>query len=159
MEMDQDKHDLSQFPGIVENLPCCFYIVEAKPPHRFLYVNDEMLQLFDCLDQEEFCRHTEGVAENLFAMDDRVRVEHDIQHELTEKHSCFDHVQGHLFTRTSRIRYADVSGRLVDTEAYGPVHYCTMQEIDIPLPGVTVNRDIRDYVIRHLDEAIENHWI
>ena len=64
-----------------------------------------------------------------------------------------------LFTRTSRIRYADVSGRIVETQAHGKVCYCTLQEIDIPLPGVTVDRDIRDYVISHLDEAIENHWI
>lgn len=159
MEMDHDKEDLSQFPGVVKNLPCCFYIVEAKAPHRFLYVNEEMLRLFDCLDVDEFCRHTGGFAANVIAHDDRARVEQDIEHELAEKHDRFDHVQGHLFTRTSRIRYADISGRLVETETHGKVHYCTMQEIDIPLPGVVVDRDIRDYVIRHLDEAIDNHWI
>lgn len=34
-----------------------------------------------------------------------------------------------------------------------------IQEIDIPLPGQVIDRDIRDHVIAYLDEAIENHWI
>lgn len=42
---------------------------------------------------------------------------------------------------------------------YGAVYYCTIQEIDIPRPGVVVDRDIRDGVIAHLDDAIEKHWI
>lgn len=151
--------DIHAFPGIAANLPCCFYIAEEKAPYRLLYANEEMMRLFDCRDLAELCHHTEGNTFHLFAMDDRLRVEQDIRHELAEKHDRFEHVQGHLFTRTSRIRYADVSGRRVDTEAYGPVFYCTMQEIDIPLPGVTIDRDIRDYVIRHLEEAIEKHWI
>lgn len=42
---------------------------------------------------------------------------------------------------------------------YGAVYYCTIQEIDIPRPGAVVDRDIRDHVIHHLDEAIEKHWL
>lgn len=63
-----------------------------------------------------------------------------------------------MFTRENRIRYADVSGRTVNTETWGQVFFCTLQEIDVPT-GQPVDRDIRDYVTEHLEEALENHWI
>lgn len=143
----------------MENLPCCFYIAEGKEPYRLLYANEQMVRLLDCRDLEDLYRHTEGRAFHFIAMDDRARIKRDILHELAKTPEGFSHVRGHLFTRTSRIRYADVSGRRVQTEAYGAVYYCTIQEIDIPRPGVVVDRDIRDRVIAHLDEAIEKHWI
>ena len=157
--MKQEMKDLGDFPGVVENLSCCFYITQAEEPYELLYANEEMLRLFDCRDFDELYRHVDGDAFHVIAMDDRARVKQEIVHELAERNDRFDHARGHLFTRTSRIRYADVSGRIVETQAHGKVCYCTLQEIDIPLPGVTVDRDIRDYVISHLDEAIENHWI
>lgn len=157
--MKQEMKNLGDFPGVVENLSCCFYITQAEEPYELLYANEEMLRLFDCRDFDELYRHVDGDAFHVIAMDDRARVKQEIVHELAERNDRFDHARGHLFTRTSRIRYADVSGRIVETQAHGKVCYCTLQEIDIPLPGVTVDRDIRDYVISHLDEAIENHWI
>ena len=157
--MKQEMKDLGDFPGVVENLSCCFYITQAEEPYELLYANEEMLRLFDCRDFDELYRHVEGNAFHVIAMDDRARVKQEVLHELAERNDRFDHARGHLFTRTSRIRYADVSGHIVKTQAHGKVCYCTLQEIDIPLPGVTVDRDIRDYVISHLDEAIENHWI
>ena len=157
--MKQEMKNLGDFPGVVENLSCCFYITQAEEPYELLYANEEMLRLFDCRDFDELYRHVDGDAFHILAMDARARVKQEVLHELAERNDRFDHVRGHLFTRTSRIRYADVSGRIVETQTHGKVCYCTMQEIDIPLPGVTVDRDIRDYVISHLDEAIENHWI
>ncbi|WP_303018392.1 EAL domain-containing protein [uncultured Mitsuokella sp.] len=157
--MKQEMKDLGDFPGVVENLSCCFYITQAEEPYELLYANEEMLRLFDCCDFDELYRHVEGNAFHVIAMDDRARVKQEVLHELAERNDRFDHARGHLFTRTSRIRYADVSGHIVKTQAHGKVCYCTLQEIDIPLTGVTVDRDIRDYVISHLDEAIENHWI
>lgn len=157
--MKQEMKNLGDFPGVVENLSCCFYITQAEEPYELLYANKEMLRLFDCRDFDELYRHVDGDAFHILAMDARARVKQEVLHELAERNDRFDHVRGHLFTRTSRIRYADVSGRIVETQAHGKVCYCTLQEIDIPLPGVTVDRDIRDYVISHLDEAIENHWI
>lgn len=158
-ESEKRTIDLRQFPGAMENLPCCFYITEGKEPYRLLYANEQMIRLLDCRDFEDLCRHTAGMAFHFIAMDDRARIKQDILHELEKTPEGFSHARGHLFTRTSRIRYADVSGRLVQTEAYGPVYYCVIQEIDIPRPGQVIDRDIRDHVIAHLDEAIENHWI
>lgn len=156
-----EKHtiDLRQFPGVMENLPCCFYIAEGKEPYRLLYANEQTIRLLDCRDLEDLYRHTAGMAFHFIAMDDRARIKRDILHALAKTPEGFSHARGHLFTRTNRIRYADVSGRRVQTEAYGPVYYCTIQEIDIPRPGAVVDRDIRDHVIRHLDEAIEKHWL
>ena len=157
--MEAKIKDLSTIPDIAENLPCCFYVAQAEPPYQLLYANAEMLRLFDCRDFDELWNHIQGNVWNVVALDDRERVKQEIRHEITKKSAQFTHVPAHLFTRTSRIRYADISGQPVETEAYGKVYYCTLQEIDIPKPGETVDRDVRDYVITHLDEAIENHWI
>lgn len=143
----------------MENLPCCFYIAEGKEPYRLLYANEQTIRLLDCRDLEDLYRHTAGMTLHFIAMDDRARIKQDILHALAKTPEGFNHARGYLFTRTNRIRYADVSGRRVQTEAYGPVYYCTIQEIDIPRPGAVVDRDIRDRVIAHLDEAIEKHWI
>ncbi|WP_298588416.1 EAL domain-containing protein [uncultured Megasphaera sp.] len=157
--MEAKIKDLSTIPDIAENLPCCFYVAQAEPPYQLLYANAEMLRLFDCRDFDELWNHIQGNVWNVVALDDRERVKQEIRHEMMKEDDRFSHVRGHLFTRTSRIRYADISGQPVETEAYGKVYYCTLQEIDIPKPGETVDRDVRDYVINHLDEAIENHWI
>ncbi|WP_443868530.1 hypothetical protein [Mitsuokella multacida] len=44
------KHtiDLRQFPGVMENLPCCFYIAEGKEPYRLLYANEPALLFLYC---------------------------------------------------------------------------------------------------------------
>ena len=157
--MDYERKDLSGFPGIAENLPCCFYIARAEKPYKLLYANDEMMRVYDCRSYEELYRHIEGKAPNFIALDDRARVEQEVSHALLERHGRFSHIQGHLFTRTSRIRYADFAGHLVHTQAYGNVLYCTLQEIDVPQPGQVIDRDIRDYIVGHLQEAIDNHWI
>lgn len=151
--------DLHKLPGIAENLPCCFYVVEAEPPYHILYANSKLLTLFDCRNFNELWQHTDGIAWNVIAMDDRERIKQEVLHEIATKDGSFAHARGHLFTRTSRIRYADVSGNLVETADYGKVYYCTLQEVDIPQSGTTVDRDVRDYVISHLNEALENHWI
>lgn len=159
MESEKYNADLSRFHGMIENLPCGFFIAQAQKPYRLLYANDEMLRLFDCRDLRDFCRYIEQDVRNIVAVNDRERVGREIGHDLQAKSDRFEHVRSHLFTRESRIRYADVSGRLVETEEFGPVFYCTLQEIDIPQPGQMVDRDIRDYVVGHLDEAIANQWI
>ena len=71
---ESEKHtiDLRQFPGVMENLPCCFYIAEGKEPYRLLYANEQMVRLLDCRDLEDLYRHTEGRAFHFIAMDDRV---------------------------------------------------------------------------------------
>lgn len=136
-----------------------FYIARAEKPYELLYANDEMMRVYDCRSYEELYRHIEGKAPNFIALDDRARVEQEVSHALLERHGRFSHIQGHLFTRTSRIRYADFAGHFVHTQAYGNVLYCTLQEIDVPQPGQVIDRDIRDYIVGHLQEAIDNHWI
>lgn len=146
------------FPDCFENLPCCFYVVQSQEPFPLLYANRETLRLFDCRDLEELRRHINNDGLNILAPEDRERGFQEIMRELAEKNGRFSHIQGHLFTRKNRIRYADVSGRTVNTETWGQVFFCTLQEIDIPT-GQPVDRDIRDYVTEHLEEALENHWI
>ena len=107
----------------MENLPCCFYIAEGKEPYRLLYANEQTIRLLDCRDLEDLYRHTAGMAFHFIAMDDRARIKRDIRHALAKTPEGCSHARGHLFTRTNRIRYADVSGRRVQTEAYGPVYY------------------------------------
>ncbi|WP_298676699.1 EAL domain-containing protein [uncultured Megasphaera sp.] len=147
------------FPAMFEDLPCCFYIVQAQEPFSLLYANRETLRLFDCQNLEEFRHHICNDGRNVVAIDDQPRFIEEFQRELTERQGHFAHVPAHLFTRENRIRYADISGRKVDTEIWGEVIYCTLQEIDVPQKGQRIDRDIRDYVTQHLDEALENHWI
>ena len=100
--MKQEMKNLGDFPGVVENLSCCFYITQAEEPYELLYANEEMLRLFDCRDFDELYRHVDGDAFHVIAMDDRARVKQEIVHELAERNDRFDHARGHLFTRTSR---------------------------------------------------------
>ena len=68
---ESEKHtiDLRQFPGVMENLPCCFYIAEGKEPYRLLYANEQTIRLLDCRDVEDLYRHTEGRAFHFIAME------------------------------------------------------------------------------------------
>jgi len=49
--------NLKPFTDIFEDLPCCFYIVQAQEPFSLLYANGETLRLFDCRNLEEFRHH------------------------------------------------------------------------------------------------------
>ena len=84
--MDYERKDLSGFPGIAENLPCCFFIARAEKPYELLYANDEMMRVYDCRSYEELYRHIEGKAPNFIALDDRARVEQEVSHALLERH-------------------------------------------------------------------------
>ena len=145
------------FPDCFENLPCCFYVVQSQEPFPLLYANRETLRLFDCRDWRSFVG-TSTMMVSIYLLRRPGTEFQEIMRELAEKNGRFSHIQGHLFTRENRIRYADVSGRTVNTETWGQVFFCTLQEIDIPT-GQPVDRDIRDYVTEHLEEALENHWI
>ena len=111
------------FPDCFENLPCCFYVVQSQEPFPLLYANRETLRLFDCRDLEELRRHINNDGLNILAPEDRERGFQEIMRELAEKNGRFSHIQGHLFTRQNRIRYADDSGRTVNTETWGQVFF------------------------------------
>lgn len=59
------------FPAMFEDLPCCFYIVQAQEPFSLLYANRETLRLFDCRNLEEFRHHICNDGRNVVAIDDQ----------------------------------------------------------------------------------------
>lgn len=150
---------LHQSADILEHFPGCFYVCRAQEPWAVLYANRELLDFLECQDIEEWRRYIHNNTENMLVFEDRQRVLAEIRKQRLAAQGRFAHVPIRLLTRTGRIRYAELSGRCVKTTREGEVYCCLITETEHRSGGHAIDKDVRDYVIHHLDEAIEKHWI
>ncbi|WP_303105210.1 EAL domain-containing protein [uncultured Mitsuokella sp.] len=147
---------------LLRNLPQPFYVCQAREPHDVLYANEELLELLDCRDLAELRTHIGHRVSNMVALEGSVHIQHEVNEQLKARHDRFEHIHARIFTRMGRIRYVEFSGRLVRATAGSgreDVFYCLMTELERQPVGPPIAKDVRDYVVNHIDEAIEKHWI
>ena len=144
---------------VLHHLPLPFYVCQVHKPYSLLYANQELLTLLDCQDLAELRAHIGNQVLNLVAFEDVERTRQEVAKQLREKKDRFEHVHSRIVTRRGRIHYAEISGHLVHTPEYGEVFYCLVTVLDQPSASHSIDKDVRDYVVNHIDEALEKRWI
>ncbi|MCR5349679.1 MAG: EAL domain-containing protein [Acholeplasmatales bacterium] len=117
---------------IAGNMPAAMLIYEALGEEKILYVNDELVKMFECDDTDDFLRYVKGSFMGMLHPEDLDNVEASIWKQINENSDGLDNdfVDYRIITKTGKIKHVIDNGRLVDSKYYGKVFYVILIEED-----------------------------
>ena len=121
-----ESSELQQF---IEEMPGGFFVYLADNEEKIIYANKITLEIFGCVNFEEFLQLVNGSFKGLVHSDDYERVANSINEQVAESRSHLDYVKYRIIRKDGAIRYIDDYGRLVHTQKYGDVYYVFIRDI------------------------------
>ena len=104
----------------LDSMPGGFFIYRADESEEILYANRELLELFDCKNEDEFLALTGGCFPGLVFPDDL----DEVQRSIKDQCGCgFDQVNYRVKTRKGRVFMVEDYGRLIEDPEMGPLFY------------------------------------
>lgn len=104
----------------LDSMPGGFFIYRADESEEILYANRELLELFDCKNEDEFLALTGGCFPGLVFPDDL----DEVQRNIKDQCGCgFDQVNYRVKTRKGRVFMVEDYGRLIEDPEMGPLFY------------------------------------
>ena len=123
--MEKLSNDLKKLKinslGGFDNLPGGFLIYKADQEEEILFVNDYVLDLFECNNLEEFNELTKKSFKGLVHPDDYEQVSYSIKKQI--KSYLYDQVHYRIVTKNGNLKYVEDYGKYVINEEYGPLFY------------------------------------
>lgn len=115
---------------IAGNMPAAMLIYEALGDKRILYVNDELVKMFECETREEFMEYVHGSFMGLVHPDDLNHTEASIWKQINESKGDVDNdfVEYRIITKKGNVKRIIDNGRLVESKFYGKVFYVILIE-------------------------------
>ncbi|MCR5741134.1 MAG: EAL domain-containing protein [Gammaproteobacteria bacterium] len=131
-EMDLSRRSQLGFglKDIAGNMPAAMLIYEALGDEKILYVNDELVKMFECDSREEFMEHVRGSFMGLVHPDDLDHTEASIWKQINESKGDQDNdfVDYRIITKKGNVKRIIDNGRLVESKFYGKVFYVILIE-------------------------------
>ncbi|MCR5668105.1 MAG: EAL domain-containing protein [Lachnospiraceae bacterium] len=115
-----EKNNQNFIKNGLNAMPGGFFIYRADESEEILYANPEVLELFDCENEEEFMSLTGGCFPGLVFPDDLEEVQRSIDDQIS---TGFDQVNYRIKTRKGRVFMVEDYGRLVKDPEMGPLYY------------------------------------
>ncbi len=115
---------------IAGNMPAAMLIYEALGDEKILYVNNELVKMFECDSTEEFLEFVHGSFMGMLHPDDLDEIEASIWKQINESQGDVDNdfVDYRIITKKGNIKRVIDNGRLVDSKFYGKVFYVILIE-------------------------------
>lgn len=115
---------------IARNMPAAMLIYEATGAENILYVNDELVRMFDCEDTEDFLEYVHGSFFGMVHPDDLDSVKESIWRQINDVSNVQnnDFVEYRIITKKGVTKRIIDNGRLVDSKFYGKVFYVILIE-------------------------------
>ena len=115
---------------LLKNLPGAAFICHAEDT-GILYANDELIQLFECSDREDFNRFSLGLFKNLIHPDDYDRIMQERRQVFIGKgesdHAC---VHFRIVTKTGKTKNLIAQAKFQHHEIFGDLHFVTSMDLD-----------------------------
>lgn len=108
---------------ITTGIPGGFFIYRNNEEQNILYVNNEILRLYECNDIEEFMNYVNGSFLNMVYEEDLNSTLYQINDQIKTSFERLDYVEYRIKTKKGRIKYVEDFGHLVYNEVYGDVFY------------------------------------
>ncbi len=108
---------------ISDQIPGGFFIYHADGDEELIYVNNGMLEIFGCADEEELRGLTGNSFKGIVHPDDLHRVEESIVSQIAVNTNDRDYVEYRIIRKDGSIRYIEDYGHFVHTEQYGDIYY------------------------------------
>lgn len=116
---------------IAENVPGAILVHKAGGDGEILFVNDEMVELFECDSLADFMEYTGGTFKGVPHPDDGVHVyEEAVRQVNLDDVGAKDYIDFRIVTKTGKIKHVADNGHLVEVEGVGKVFYVLMVDMD-----------------------------
>ena len=127
-EVNVDKSNFPMIEQMVGTMPLGFFIYRADENEEILYVNDVLLEIFACENQEEFQNLTGCTFRGMVYPEDFEEIDKSITDQVMKHEKRIDNVKFRITRKDGEIRWVDDYGRLVHTEV-GDVYYVFIRDI------------------------------
>lgn len=116
---------------IAENVPGAIMVHRAVGDGEILFVNNELIELFECDDLAEFMEYTGGTFRGVVHPDDAERVNRTLASQLGfDDVGSKNYADFRIVTKKGNVRHVADNGHLVDVDEVGRVFYVLMVNMD-----------------------------
>ncbi|OON86679.1 hypothetical protein BXO88_06715 [Oribacterium sp. C9] len=142
-----------------------FFIYRADFSSELLYINNAILDIYDCEDETEFRELTgDTFGGMIFPADLRV-TEENITSQMSEN-SGYDRVSFRIRSKKDQIKYVEIQGKLYSSPEEGELVSVTMSVLREEEKRTFSNRHVfmldnssRNYILNTIDKAVKKDFI
>ncbi|WP_051233780.1 EAL domain-containing protein [Butyrivibrio sp. NC3005] len=102
-------------------MPGGFLIYRDSPEEEILYANQNLIELLDCKDEQEFMEFTHGSFGGVVAKEQIDSVRENIKIQIENNKNSFDHVSYNIRTRKGNIKFVEDYGKRIEDKLEGPI--------------------------------------
>ena len=114
---------------IAANMPGAVLAYRADAEEKILYANQELLDIFDCRNMEEFIEYSDRSFKNVVHPDDFTRAEKEIREQVhAEGVNARKFVDFRIISKTGKVKNVKNRGHLVHNECFGKVYLVLLLE-------------------------------
>ncbi len=116
---------------LAKNLPGTLLVYKADESEEIIFVNDNVVRLFECESIDDFLKFTGGSFSTLVYPEDIEDVNSVIRAQLRDPENIFanDYVQYRVITKNGKIKTVDDWGRFVHDPDFGDLYYVYLSDI------------------------------
>ena len=140
------------------HMPGGFFIYRAEGL-ELLYVNEALLRIYGCSDQDDFRALTGYTFKGMVHPDDYEAVRAAIGSQNDGRGDGADYVEYRIRRRDGAVRWVEDHGQYTETEAYGGIHYVFISDITEKREQMESDMAIRQAVIEALSESYHTVWL
>lgn len=145
---------------VINTMPGGVFVYRANEKQEILYVNREVLHLWDCQDKDQFMEFCGGSFRGMIHPDDRDLVEQEITSQLRLGNRDFDHVRYRMINREGKLHTVENFGKYVDDPDLGGLFF--VFTVDSKVRNVILGTDFligfpgRELFLRYAAEWFQN---
>lgn len=114
---------------IILGIPGGFFIYRADDSEEIIYVNHEVLRLYNCETEEEFRTFTGNSFKGMVHPDDLEQVKQSIKEQIAIDRRSLDYVEYRIVQKGGGVRWIEDFGHLVKNGVYGDIFFVFMRDV------------------------------
>ncbi len=128
----QNRYQLAfNLKNIATNIPGAILVYNYGEKEEILYVNDELIRMFECDNFDDFMAYTGGTFKGIVHPDDYERISKSIEKQTEEGESGYrDYINFRIITKNGKEKNILDNGHLVDHKYFGKIFYVLMVDLD-----------------------------
>lgn len=115
--------------SLSEFVPGGYFAYEAQGNEELLYINNEMLNLFECSSKEHFMAYVNGSFQGIVHPDDLERVQQEIKNQI-QNHMDLDYTEYRIVTARGNVKRVRDYGRYVSRANGTGIFYVMISAIE-----------------------------
>ena len=110
----------------VEKMPGAAFVCRAGKKRELLYVNQRLVDLFECEDREDFMQHVGGCFDGMVTEAQLRSIQKEIELQVGEKGQKNGRLFYHVMTKKGSLYLAEEHWSLEEDPVEGPLYYCVL---------------------------------